>query len=121
MFINELQKYGRTSYQCDKNTCQIKDSNKNKGIGVYWASNEDKAIVYWKKGSGSIYIKLFGKINDLDTIDTLNTILSEIEYQTNEDEIRLYKDREIEIFKIENENLKSNEVNIIEGNWKAIT
>lgn len=107
-----------------KKKCEIKNYGKE-GIGVYWASNESKAIDYWG-GHDDEYnlkgkVRLIGKINDLNTIDTLNTILSEIEYQRNEDEIRLYKDKEIEIIKIKYEDPEMDEPIVIEGNWKAFT
>lgn len=129
-FIEELQKYGKTNYQCDKNVCEkmdyhcaknICDMSENlKGIGVYWTPYEESAEAYWGEDNG-IEVIVSAKLKNPKSIDVENTLLIEMLLNLDEKEVRLYENQEIEVFKIKYDDPKLNEYVELEGNWKAFT
>jgi len=117
-FIEELQKYGKTNYQCDKDICDMTENLK--GIGVYWTPYEESAEAYWGEDDG-IEVIVSAKLKNPKSIDVENTLLIEMLLNLNEKEVRLYENQEIEVFKIQYDDSKLNEYVEIEGSWKAYT
>lgn len=66
----------------------------NRGLGVFWASSEDKAVTYWGETSPT-YVVLEAEVSDEDIDKKTTEELNSHPDYAGEDEVRLLPDRKI--------------------------
>lgn len=117
LFINELTKYGKTSFQCNKKKCEATENRE--GLGIYWTPYKLMANSYW--GTNGYPVILSGEIQNDKSINIDNTLIAEMIHQSNEAEVQLYENQEIKIFEIEYIDPATKITKKIFGNWKVYT